>query len=316
MNKPTITVCVPVYNTAKYIKQCIESVFAQEFKDWVLLVSDNCSTDGTWELLQQFQHPRMRLFRKPQNLGGVANFNFLLEKAETDFVCFLGSDDYFYPNHLGNKVRLLEQFPEAPFVHGAVRFADSEGNERPGDDFKCATIEERKETSTRFLKVNFVNITSAVLRTAAMRRHNLGFESRYLLMIDWALFLKLALLEGPLIYDEQPTAVYRIHPQSIARKAIPTFDWPYEAMRVRMDALTEYPATWREIGLDPLAEARSLTKPLWRLAFQQARRGNFTNAKQAWRFYREFYSPLDAFCDFPRYLRDGLRKGIKTKPSN
>lgn len=308
MNKPTITVCVPVYNTAKYIRQCIESVFAQEFKDWVLLVADNCSTDGTWELLQEFKHPQMQLFRHPQNLGPVANWNFLLEKVDTEYFCVLGSDDYFYPNHLGNKIRLLTQYQEAPFVHGAVRFADSDGDERPGDDFKCPIVEDRKKTAPRFLEINFVNVTSVVLRTAAMRRHNLDFESRYLLFIDWALFLKLALLEAVLVYDEQPAAVYRIHLQSGAQKSIHTFAWHYEAARMRVDALMEYPAAWEKIGVDPDAQARSLTKDLWRLAFQQARRGNFSNARQAWRFFREFHSTADALLDFPKYMETGFRK--------
>lgn len=315
MNKPTITVCVPVYNTVKYIKQCIESVLAQEFKNWILLVADNCSTDGTWELLQQSPHPQISLFRQPRNLGGVANFSFLLGKVETEFFCFLGSDDYFYPNHLGNKFRLLTQFPEAPFVHGAVRFADSEGHERPGDDYECAILEERKVTLPRFLVVNFVNVTSVVLRTAALRRHELGFDARYRYMIDWDLFWKLAMLDGPVAYDSQPTAVYRIHNQSDARKSIHTFAWTYEAARLRVNALMEHLAAWREIGIDPLAEARSLTKSFWRLAFQQARRGNFANARQAWRFFREFHSKADAFLDFPQHMGAGLQKMVFKKPS-
>jgi glycosyltransferase involved in cell wall biosynthesis len=57
MSGPKVAVCVPAYNTARYIKQCIESVFAQEFKDWVLRVSDNCSTDGMWEILHAIPSP-------------------------------------------------------------------------------------------------------------------------------------------------------------------------------------------------------------------------------------------------------------------
>ncbi|MGA2241853.1 MAG: glycosyltransferase [Verrucomicrobiota bacterium] len=69
MSQPVVTVCVPVYSTVRYIRQCIESVFAPEFTDWILLVSDNCSTDGTWEFFQQLHHPQMRLYRQPRNPG-------------------------------------------------------------------------------------------------------------------------------------------------------------------------------------------------------------------------------------------------------
>jgi glycosyltransferase involved in cell wall biosynthesis len=310
LSKPLITVCVPVYNNAPYIRQCIESVFVQEFKDWVLLVADNCSTDGTWELLQQFQRPQMRLFRHPQNLGLGANWNFVLEKAETEFVCFLGSDDYFYPNHLGNKVRLLERFPEAPFVHGPADFVNEIGEPiRPGQvTEQPALTENSNEGLKRLLQSNYINITTVVFRRKALVDFNLKFDPRLRLFIDWQLYMELMLHHPFIACDRQATAVYRIHPASAARQNIKSFLWAYESVRFRVDSLLEHPAVWKQIGVDPAAEARLLTRPFWQLAFQQVRRGNFTNARQAWRFFREFHSMSDAFLDFPRYLGAGFRK--------
>jgi len=308
MMKPIVSVLLPVFNGEAYLKPAIESVLNQTFGDWELFVGDNASTDRTREIIESYRDPRIRVHRHSTNVGMTPNWDFLLQNARGDYACILGADDMLAPNHLERKINLLEQQPDASFVHGAVRFIDSDGNKCPGGNFECAPIENRKETLPRFLKVDFVNITTVVFRIAVLRRHNISFESRYPLMPDWAIYLKTAILDGPLIYDGQPTASYRIHPQSIARKTAKTFGWTYEGNRLRADALMEYQTTWQEIGIDPLVEARSLTKPLWRLAFQQARRGNFRNARLAWRFFREFHSPLEALWDFPQYVKNGILK--------
>jgi glycosyltransferase involved in cell wall biosynthesis len=313
--KPVVSVLLPVYNGGAYLKPAIESVLSQTFGDWELSVGDNASTDGTREILESCHDPRIRVHRHATNIGMAPNWDFLLQNARGDYACILGSDDIFAPEHLERKAELLEKSPDAPYVHGAVRFIDSKGNDLPADDYKCAPVEEKSVTLPRFLKTNFVNVTSMVIRVAVLRRHNLGFDMRYPLLLDWALNLKLAMLDGPVIYDSKSTASYRIHPQSVARTTINTFRWPYEATRLRVDALMEHPAVWRGIGIDPLAEARSLTKSFSRLAFQQVRRGNFANAKQAWCFYREFHSSADAFFDFPRYIGSGFQKMVVRKPS-
>ena len=127
MSPANVTVCVPVYNTARYIKVCVESVFAQDYADWRLLVADNHSTDGTWEILSSLNHPQLQLFRHPQNLGATANWNFSLRQVQTEFVCFLGADDLFYPHHLSRKIALLQQTPAAPFIHGLADVIDTDG---------------------------------------------------------------------------------------------------------------------------------------------------------------------------------------------
>jgi glycosyltransferase involved in cell wall biosynthesis len=315
MMKPVISVLLPVFNGEAYLKPAIESVLKQTSGDWELFVGDNASTDGTRAIIESYRDPRIRIHQHATNIGLAPNWDFLMQNARGDYACVLGSDDIFAPEHLERKVELLKKRPDAPYVHGAVRFIDSKGNDLPPDDYKCAPIEERNVTLPRFLKMNFVNVTSMVIRVAALHRYNLGFELRYPLFLDWSLNLKLAMLDGPLIYDSQPTASYRVHPQSLTRLVINSFHWPYEAARMRVDALTEYPSVWKEIGIDPHAEACSLTKPFWRLAVQQVRLGNFSNARQAWRFFREFHSTASAFLDFPQYVGDGFKKIVCGKPS-
>lgn len=312
MNQPRVTVCVPVYNTAHYIKQCIESVFAQEFKDWVLLVSDNCSTDGTWEILQRFRHPQMRLFRQPQNLGPVANWSFLLEKAETDYVCFLGSDDYFYPNHLGNKVRLLDQFPEAPFVHGSADFVNEMGVPiRPGHVVEQSQLtEECTEGLRRLLRGNYINITTVVFRTMSLKKHGIKFETRLRLFIDWHLYVELMLYHRLIVHDRQTTLAYRIHPVSDTQRNLKSYEWAAETSENFLLAFEKHPQEWARLGFDTRAMSRQMTSKLWALAFQQWRRGNQNDARKAWQTFRRFHSPAYIVRDLLPFVWRGLNKRV------
>ena len=72
---PTISILTPVWNGLPYIKECVDSVFAQEFQDWELIISDNGSTDGTRDYLDTLKDQRVRIFKQEKNLGIDGNLN-------------------------------------------------------------------------------------------------------------------------------------------------------------------------------------------------------------------------------------------------
>lgn len=93
--KPKISVCIPAYNRAHMIGATIRSVLAQDFEDFEIVVSDNCSTDDTVAVARGFGDPRIKVFQNPHNLGMYPNFNKCIEAAEGQYIKFLLSDDYF-----------------------------------------------------------------------------------------------------------------------------------------------------------------------------------------------------------------------------
>ena len=74
---PAISILTPVWNGLPYIKECVESVFSQEFQDWELIISDNGSTDGTRDYLDTLTDKRVQIFKQDKNLGIDGNLNFL-----------------------------------------------------------------------------------------------------------------------------------------------------------------------------------------------------------------------------------------------
>ena len=97
---PAISILTPVWNGLPYIKEAVESVLAQDFQDWELIIGDNASEDGTSDYLITLNDPRIKVFRHEKNLGVYKNIRFLIEKSTGPICTGLGADDYFYEGGL------------------------------------------------------------------------------------------------------------------------------------------------------------------------------------------------------------------------
>lgn len=129
MSRPLASILIPVYNRAALIEQTVRSALAQTYAPIEVVVVDNASTDGTWDVLQQLarQDTRLRIFRNDSNIGPVRNWRACAEQACGDYAKILWSDDLIAPDYLERCLPLLER-PDVGFVYSAVSvFGDSEG---------------------------------------------------------------------------------------------------------------------------------------------------------------------------------------------
>ena len=104
VRSPLVSVCVPSWNSEPFIQACIESVLQQSFEDFELIIVDDHSTDGTFEILRGFQDSRIRLFRNKCNIGLVKNWNLSVSLASGTYVKILPGDDYLYRDCLAEQV--------------------------------------------------------------------------------------------------------------------------------------------------------------------------------------------------------------------
>ena len=106
---PAVSICIPTYNGERFIGQAIESVLAQTFADFELIVVDDASTDGTVERVEQFKDSRVRLIRNDANLGLAGNWNKSVEACTTPLVKLLCHDDLLYPTCLAEQIKAMSQ---------------------------------------------------------------------------------------------------------------------------------------------------------------------------------------------------------------
>lgn len=174
---PLVTIGVPVYNAERHLRQSLDSLLAQTYRDFVLVISDNASTDSTAEICQEYvrQDPRVEYFRNPVNVGMTGNFNRVFELTHTKYLKWSTADDFWAPGMLADAVAVLEADPSIVVCYPQTIIVDGEGREQQPYDDALHLMED--DPAKRFLKlianINLVNHHLGLLRTDAIRRTRL-----------------------------------------------------------------------------------------------------------------------------------------------
>jgi glycosyltransferase involved in cell wall biosynthesis len=190
---PTATIAMVAHDSRRYVGCAIASVLAQDFEDFELLVLDDRSTDGTWEEICGFSHPRLRRVRNESRLGEYANRNRAIELARGRYLMFIDADDYLYPHGLGFMVRMLEAFPRAALAIAQM----------PLEKFIYPVqLAPREFLACQFLGpcVTGHDFTRLFFRTEALRSCG-GFDLRFRTG-DTHIQLRLASREGALLVSD------------------------------------------------------------------------------------------------------------------
>jgi len=128
MNKiPLVSVIIPFFNTEKFIGEAIESVLAQTYDHWELLLVDDGSTDGSTKIALEYvrRHPDKVYYSKHnnhENRGISATLNLGIQKAKGTYIAVLDSDDLWLPAKLEQQVVIMDSYPEADLVYGPTHY--------------------------------------------------------------------------------------------------------------------------------------------------------------------------------------------------
>ena len=98
MQSPSISVIMPVYNTAKYLNEAIDSILNQTYKDFEFIIIDDCSTDGSLDIIKTYSDDRIILIENETNKGYVYGLNYALSFAKGKYIARMDSDDISLPN--------------------------------------------------------------------------------------------------------------------------------------------------------------------------------------------------------------------------
>lgn len=120
-----VSIIMPSWNTVKWIGESIESVINQTYKNWELIIIDDCSTDNTDEVVNSFKDSRIRYFKNDANSGAALTRNRAIREAQGEWVAFLDSDDLWTPNKL-EKMISFAQSNNYSFVYHDYEKIDEE----------------------------------------------------------------------------------------------------------------------------------------------------------------------------------------------
>jgi glycosyltransferase involved in cell wall biosynthesis len=210
---PKVSVCIPTYNSARYLAEAIDSVLRQKFGDFELVVCDNASTDETAQICSRYKDARFRYVRFEELTNQAGSWNRCLSEARGEYLTFLHADDLLLPGFLADRVDSLEDDPALGFVFGVVLIIDADGvvvriNGYWHDD----RIFKAGELVDAILVGCFVAFASLMVRKSAADKVG-PFRTDFSWGHDWEWFIRFAERFGSL-YASKPLGAYRVHAES------------------------------------------------------------------------------------------------------
>jgi glycosyltransferase involved in cell wall biosynthesis len=211
-DKCRLTIGLPVYNGEQYLTRAIESILAQTFADFRLIILDNASTDRTAEIARHYlgRDRRVAYWRNQRNIGAGPNFNQAFKLSRTPYFKWAAHDDELMPTYLERCVRALDATPEAVLAHSHVREVDEAGrvvrNYVPVDDAVGSPIRARRFASRVMLR-GWCTEIFGVIRAEALTNSMMiaSFAGS-----DLSLITELC-LRGRFIIVPEPLFVHRLH---------------------------------------------------------------------------------------------------------
>lgn len=216
---PLVSILIPSYNSIRYIEETIVSAYAQDYRPIEVIVVDDGSTDGSWELLHQLQATTFSelvvlCHTRRANRGETISRAVGLGKASGLFISVLDADDLFLPGKLEMQVQALLDHPDVVLCHTAVDVVGDPGrsgyfksnfNDNPQDPYCFARQSD-------YLIRNRICNSSVVVRAEALR--SIAFATDTVQGFgDWLCWSLLS-QRGPFLYLDQELTAYRVHPES------------------------------------------------------------------------------------------------------
>jgi glycosyltransferase involved in cell wall biosynthesis len=216
---PTFSVCIPTYNAAAYLPEAIDSVLAQTFGDFELLICDDASTDNTAKLVAGYHDERIRYIGFSENLGQSGNFNRCIDEAQGENWTLLSADDRFLPEFLERAHAALTEQPDADFFIAGYRRVDAGGSvlgeNRPWPSPRVVPVGGFLE---ELLQGSVFHTLTLVVRRELLRRVG-HFRDDVRWGHDWDWVLRLV-AQGAGVYWPELLADYREHDASGTAEAL------------------------------------------------------------------------------------------------
>jgi len=226
---PCVSAIINFLNSERYLKESIESVLNQTFKDWELLLVDDGSADKSTEIALSYvkKYPdKVHYFRHEgfENRGAAASRNLGMRHACGEFIAFLDSDDIWHPNKLEEQVSILRAYPQAAMVYGpGYFFYDAKSDDKQRDFTQALGINGNRviePPSLFFVFIQNFNITpspSGILLRHESIRHLDGFvedfRGIYQVVDDQVFYAKIT-LHYSVYVDSRCWYHYRLHSHS------------------------------------------------------------------------------------------------------
>lgn len=186
-----VDVIIPTFNRADVMMKAINSVLAQTYKNFILHIVDDGSTDHTQSVLDQFKnHPQVKIYLQ-KNSGVSAARNLAANSSEGQWISFLDSDDEWMPHKLETQMKYLSQHPDCQFIHSEELWIRNGVRVNP----KVKHLKSNENIFLRSLDFCIISPSTVLLKRDLFVSHK-GFDESFVVCEDYDLWLKILLKES------------------------------------------------------------------------------------------------------------------------
>ncbi|HET6993726.1 MAG TPA: glycosyltransferase family 2 protein [Chitinophagaceae bacterium] len=215
---PLVSIVITSYNRAHWIRQAIESALAQDYPNLEIIISDNCSTDNSDEVIKSYCHDqRIRYSRNEQNIGMIANFQkAFFELAKGEYIANISSDDYLVnPRFISRAMNIVSKYENISIVFAIHQSLNEKtgilgANSLPGKfdiEFK-----KGKDVFFDYASNPYYSAAGAMYSVRHIRENNIGFSGRVTGDVEFNLQLMLA---GNIGFINDLVYVVRVHDHNV-----------------------------------------------------------------------------------------------------
>lgn len=176
-DKPCVSIGMPVFNGENYLEEALDSILAQTFSNFELIISDNASTDRTREICRAYaaRDPRVRYYRNATNLGAAKNYNRVVELASGEYFKWAAHDDLCAPELLERCVEVLDREPDVVLCYARSTIVDGYKNliEHHFDHFNLQSPKPHERYRDSFRGSAFCHPVFGVIRTSTLKKTGL-----------------------------------------------------------------------------------------------------------------------------------------------
>lgn len=201
MKSPAISVCIPMYNAASFLKDCIDSILSQSFTDFELLIVDDGSTDDSKDIVRSYHDNRIRLIENEHDY--IGSLNILLKEAKGKYIARMDADDVMCPNRLSIQYGFLEENTSVDIVCGEIKYL--------GDSIEYSYVKSEIEVTLELMKEgNIIPHPTVMMRASIIEENKLQYDCEYIYAEDYNLWVDALALNLRIVKLPQILINYRL----------------------------------------------------------------------------------------------------------
>lgn len=213
MDKPLVSVFIPVYNSEEYIKDALNSIVTQSYTNLEIIIVDDCSTDQSVEIINSFQDSRIRLLRNEENKGIPYNRNLGLKESKGKYMAIMDADDIALPNRIEEQVAFMENHLD---IDAIGTYYEMFGG-KVSRTFKPNYISP-EEIKIQLLFFSQIGNPTAMVRLSTIKEHHITYNPNYFVAQDYDMWVQISKV-GKLHILPEVLLKYRTGHSNITKKS-------------------------------------------------------------------------------------------------